>query len=458
MRILCFYILFAMVSFPGFAQRQDSLIKLTLAPLADSHNPAFTTRIRPRLTRIPLQQFIIPPTISRYHIKEAHTQFEQYTYHQLLQGDTAVLKDTGYLAKPYTENYAPQFVNESVKLLIGFDAAQQRIVIIDSDNDKDFTNETIYTESYLKKNNDLSSKRHTPVSIEVYDKKLRRVVPKTVFVWPDLFARTYTPETDSAYYAELVFKNPTYTNTHSTPGYAGLRFYLFCGAMDQLHNAENTFILPVPAAEPHPGKLSIAQMYVASDVVVTGKQYFRLQGFSSAGDTLYIQSLTGQIPVGARKGLKAPAFSGTDIFNQQLFSYAKIVGKQYILLDFWGTWCKPCTQLTPKLKDLFHLSLPEKKISFVSIARDDDSLAVDNYIRRHVMPWTQLYEKPSDDPNAITRLFNIRSYPTFILIDKTGAIVFRDAGIDGYERLEAFLRKEKLLFIPQAKARPATMQ
>ena len=27
--------------------------------------------------------------------------------------------------------------------------------------------------------------------------------------------------------------------------------------------------------------------------------------------------------------------------------------KEYIFIDFWGTWCAPCIQILPKIKDLY---------------------------------------------------------------------------------------------------------
>lgn len=112
---------------------------------------------------------------------------------------------------------------------------------------------------------------------------------------------------------------------------------------------------------------------------------------------------------------------------------------KFILFDFWGTWCAPCKELTPQIK-----SFNEKykgKIEIVSVAVDNNDLAVKEYIEKNAMVWNNIIEPMNQikGQNRVSDNLRIMSFPAFILINNAGKIIFRNSGINGYELLEKFV-------------------
>jgi thiol-disulfide isomerase/thioredoxin len=112
-----------------------------------------------------------------------------------------------------------------------------------------------------------------------------------------------------------------------------------------------------------------------------------------------------------------------------------------LFLDFWGTWCGPCIELSPSIKKLHEKY--NGQMQFISIAADNDSSKVLNYIKKNKMDWIQIYQSQfgMPDERQVLDRFQISAYPTFIIIDKSGKVVFRDIGTKGFQLLENFMKK-----------------
>jgi thiol-disulfide isomerase/thioredoxin len=99
--------------------------------------------------------------------------------------------------------------------------------------------------------------------------------------------------------------------------------------------------------------------------------------------------------------------------------------KQYVLLDFWASWCKPCRDITPILIKIN--AKYKEKIHLISIAHHDkesDWLAA---IRKDQMTWTQILDNDSSKQIlsggvTISDSYYINVIPSLILIDKNHKI------------------------------------
>jgi thiol-disulfide isomerase/thioredoxin len=98
-----------------------------------------------------------------------------------------------------------------------------------------------------------------------------------------------------------------------------------------------------------------------------------------------------------------------------------------LLVDFWASWCGPCKQIIPTLKAW------ERKYSFdglevIGVACDGLSTAevraVNNAAQQHGINYRVLLADHNDrDP--VQQKFRVDGYPTLILIDENGTIIWR---------------------------------
>ncbi|MCX7699985.1 MAG: redoxin domain-containing protein, partial [Gemmataceae bacterium] len=119
---------------------------------------------------------------------------------------------------------------------------------------------------------------------------------------------------------------------------------------------------------------------------------------------------------------------------------------QLILLDFWGTWCRPCLAAIPHIKRL-HTEYGPRGLEVVSIAcergpESQRTRQVLDAIDRHKVNYRVLVAEEYDDC-PVQRGFGIQSYPTLILIDRQGNIRWRGDS-STLPQLESVLRRELL--------------
>lgn len=124
-------------------------------------------------------------------------------------------------------------------------------------------------------------------------------------------------------------------------------------------------------------------------------------------------------------GSLAFSFSTTDV-NEKNLSLADYKDQQYVLLDFWASWCVPCRKGNPHLKQVY-AQYKDKGLEIIGVADDDTNhqawkkaIDVDGIgMWRHVLRGRGKVD--------LSKAYNVPSLPTKILIDKTGKIIGRYA-------------------------------
>ena len=109
------------------------------------------------------------------------------------------------------------------------------------------------------------------------------------------------------------------------------------------------------------------------------------------------------------------------------------VGKRYILLDFWATWCDDCAGKNSELKALYE-KFASKGFEVIQIAVDDDEQQLLNEIRADSIPWLVVTDFRQWESPILDSL-SINSIPSNYLIDRNGIILERNISIDQLEQL-----------------------
>jgi thiol-disulfide isomerase/thioredoxin len=130
----------------------------------------------------------------------------------------------------------------------------------------------------------------------------------------------------------------------------------------------------------------------------------------------------------------APDFAVTTA-TEQTVSLQALTGK-YVVLDFWATWCPPCRESVPELKDL--QKRYRDRLVVLSISADKNEKAWRDFIAKKEMSWPQ-YRDAND---KIINLFGVKAFPTYVLIDNKGVIRNVLTGLDPQRTLAARLRSE----------------
>lgn len=178
--------------------------------------------------------------------------------------------------------------------------------------------------------------------------------------------------------------------------------------------------------------------YKVGDTIYFPTEVFLFAGITQKGDTLMLEKLGAQkINYGVSVGNYAFNLQARDIMKGNTYTIGK--SSKYTLLDFWGTWCGPCRAVTPDIKKLQE-NADNKNLEIVSIAFDDKIEKVVNYLKDEDINWTNLFD--SRENSIIASKFKVNAFPTYILIDEKGKIVFRGSGgKDVLKKMEQLLPK-----------------
>lgn len=129
-------------------------------------------------------------------------------------------------------------------------------------------------------------------------------------------------------------------------------------------------------------------------------------------------------------GNLAPDFTRND-FSGKTIRLSDFKNEDFILLDFWASWCAPCIKEIPKIKKIFN-KYHEESFTIISISSDTDSSSWINAINKYQLEaWPQILSNKKDNDSSIfniddiATIYEVNAIPHFILIDKQGKIIAR---------------------------------
>ena len=129
-----------------------------------------------------------------------------------------------------------------------------------------------------------------------------------------------------------------------------------------------------------------------------------------------IAEIIASMPV--QPGMTAPDFTLDDIDGKPV-SLSNFAGK-WVVLDFWGSWCRYCIQGIPEMKDAYE-QYHAKGLEILGIDCNEPQENWKAAVAKYELPWVNLYN-PAPRGEGVGAQYGILAYPTKILIDPEGKV------------------------------------
>ena len=123
-------------------------------------------------------------------------------------------------------------------------------------------------------------------------------------------------------------------------------------------------------------------------------------------------------------GRYGPNFSAPDLDGDRVSLYAVLERHKLVLLEFWASWCGPCTAQFPRLKELYR-EYRDDGFEIVAVTIDNDHADWRMASGEHEIPWINLGEI-AKQRGPVAHAYGVTAIPKTYLLGSDGKIVAKD--------------------------------
>ncbi len=388
----------------GYGPFSKSFAGLSFYDFDDEHNPWRAMYLNPTG---------IPDDWTGIEIGDIDINIYQavyYNYHEgLIEKEFYEEMLRAWNWSPDSTELSKEPLRSKVAYVYGKDASGEMKIIVDANNNLDFSDDESFSPYAVASFADIDSLVIEENSVIVsYDVLLNN---KVVEVKVPLLICFY----------ERVEKLVANFPQHLEANYKGETILITSGGFTDL-SYESTNITLVDDSMNEENKIK-------EDDVILKNEFIEIQGslYKNLGVNLNKNSLIlEEVDVSddlysTQVGFKSFLFEDTDITTGENISLEALQGK-YVFLDFWAVWCGPCLSEIPAMKELY-AQTDREKFEIVGIVGDSPLQSVKDLIENDSISWPQIV---SDSNNQIKETYGIKGYPTTFLINPEGKIIAKD--------------------------------
>ena len=125
-------------------------------------------------------------------------------------------------------------------------------------------------------------------------------------------------------------------------------------------------------------------------------------------------------------------FTLDNLDNEQV-SLSEIKGDKLTIIDFWATWCKPCTKAMPKLNDIY-TQYKDQGLAMIGISCDGprsisrvSAVANNLNIDYHIL---------KDIDCEVMNTYQYQAFPTLIMLNAENEVVYVHEGFSSGDEKE----------------------
>lgn len=105
-----------------------------------------------------------------------------------------------------------------------------------------------------------------------------------------------------------------------------------------------------------------------------------------------------------------------------------------VLVDFWATFCPPCREEIPRMKEMYQ-AYKDQGFEIVGISVDSDRSALEKFVAKENLPWVCVHDMGVKGARSMAEHFGLEFIPLPILVGRDGKVISMQASGSELNRL-----------------------